>query len=304
MGARDAARLLPRRPLAQADRLLRRDDGAGGRAGRGAAGGVPPAVEARAGGRLGARSRSRSTTTSTPPPRSRVLHEWRDHELLVRALGALRARLARRARAGAARGRRAGRSAAIAARAARDFELADRLRAEIEAAGWEMRDEPGGYTLVRAPVSADLVYGRRAVREALRGRREVLELLATERAVAARGLARRGRAQARRERELSELAGDARPPGRRRAGRAVPLRGRLRARRGRAAAARGARPCHRSAQPRRGLPQRRGRRRDRRRRARARRRPSSRRRSPAPRPVRSSICRSRSSRTSPATSRR
>ena len=37
----------------------------------------------------------------------------------------------------------------VAARAARDFELADRLRAEIEAAGWEMRDEPGGYTLVR-----------------------------------------------------------------------------------------------------------------------------------------------------------
>ena len=29
------------------------------------------------------------------------------------------------------------------------FEAADRLRDEIEAAGWEMRDEPGGYTLVR-----------------------------------------------------------------------------------------------------------------------------------------------------------
>ena len=41
LGARDAARLLPRRPLAQADRLLRRDDGAGRSAGRGAAGGVP-----------------------------------------------------------------------------------------------------------------------------------------------------------------------------------------------------------------------------------------------------------------------
>ena len=35
LGARDGARLLPRRPLAQADRVLRRDDGAGGRAGRG-----------------------------------------------------------------------------------------------------------------------------------------------------------------------------------------------------------------------------------------------------------------------------
>jgi cysteinyl-tRNA synthetase len=35
------------------------------------------------------------------------------------------------------------------ARAARDFDTADRLRGEIEAAGWEMRDEPGGYRLVR-----------------------------------------------------------------------------------------------------------------------------------------------------------
>jgi cysteinyl-tRNA synthetase len=37
----------------------------------------------------------------------------------------------------------------VVARAARDFDAADRLRAEIEAAGWEMRDEPGGYSLVR-----------------------------------------------------------------------------------------------------------------------------------------------------------
>ena len=37
-----------------------------------------------------------------------------------------------------------------AARAARDFEASDRLRDELAAAGWEMRDEPGGgYTLVR-----------------------------------------------------------------------------------------------------------------------------------------------------------
>ena len=35
------------------------------------------------------------------------------------------------------------------ARADRDFEAADRLRAEIEGRGWEMRDEPGGYSLVR-----------------------------------------------------------------------------------------------------------------------------------------------------------
>ena len=35
-----------------------------------------------------------------------------------------------------------------AAREARDFAQADRLRAEIEATGWEVRDEPGGYRLV------------------------------------------------------------------------------------------------------------------------------------------------------------
>ncbi len=49
-----------------------------------------------------------------------------------------------------------------------------------------------------------------------------------------------------------------RPPGRRRARRAVPLRRRVRARRRGAAAARGARPGHRPAQPRRRLPERRG----------------------------------------------
>jgi 23S rRNA (guanosine2251-2'-O)-methyltransferase len=56
-------------------------------------------------------------------------------------------------------------------------------------------------------VTTDLVYGRRAVREALRGRREVLEVAATERAVAAEPwLAEQG-PRIRAERELSELAG-------------------------------------------------------------------------------------------------
>ena len=35
------------------------------------------------------------------------------------------------------------------AREQRDFAESDRLRAEIEAAGWEVRDEAGGYRLVR-----------------------------------------------------------------------------------------------------------------------------------------------------------
>ena len=36
----------------------------------------------------------------------------------------------------------------VDARAAGDYAEADRLRADIEAAGWEVRDEPGGYRLV------------------------------------------------------------------------------------------------------------------------------------------------------------
>jgi len=77
-----------------------------------------------------------------------LMHGWRDHELLRRALGVFGletlgaeeqappeivelAELRQQARAG------------------REFEEADRLRAEIEAAGWELRDEPGGYSLVR-----------------------------------------------------------------------------------------------------------------------------------------------------------
>jgi 23S rRNA (guanosine2251-2'-O)-methyltransferase len=58
-------------------------------------------------------------------------------------------------------------------------------------------------------MTRERVYGRRAVREALRGRREVLELWATERAVKAEGWLReldRPRVQIKPERELSEAA--------------------------------------------------------------------------------------------------
>jgi cysteinyl-tRNA synthetase len=41
--------------------------------------------------------------------------------------------------------------ARVAARTARDFAEADRLRAEIAVAGWEVRDAPGGYELVPRP---------------------------------------------------------------------------------------------------------------------------------------------------------
>lgn len=55
-------------------------------------------------------------------------------------------------------------------------------------------------------MSTDLVYGRRAVREALRGRREVVELLATERAVAAEPWLAEANPKIRPDRDLSELA--------------------------------------------------------------------------------------------------
>jgi len=59
-------------------------------------------------------------------------------------------------------------------------------------------------------VTREQVYGRRPVREALRGRREVLELWATERAQRAESWLReldRPRVQTKLERELSEAAG-------------------------------------------------------------------------------------------------
>ena len=130
---------------------------------------------------------------------------------------------------------------------------------------------PGGFRLVPQDVTREHVYGRRPVREALRGPREVLELLGDRARAAApsRGCARRApRVQVKPERELTEAAGtrdhQGVSPGASRT--ATPTRYELAARR--AAAARLPRPGHRPAQPRRGDPQRRGRRRDRRRRAR------------------------------------
>jgi cysteinyl-tRNA synthetase len=77
-----------------------------------------------------------------------VLHEWRDHALLERALGVFGLRsLAAIEEAPAAVIKLAERR--LTARAAKDYEKADVLRGEIEGAGWEMRDEAGGYTLVR-----------------------------------------------------------------------------------------------------------------------------------------------------------
>ncbi len=57
-------------------------------------------------------------------------------------------------------------------------------------------------------MTRELIYGRNAVREALRGRREVLELWAGDRAAASLDwLAEGPRVQVRKERELTEVAG-------------------------------------------------------------------------------------------------
>ncbi|HEY2326348.1 MAG TPA: cysteine--tRNA ligase [Gaiellaceae bacterium] len=81
-----------------------------------------------------------------------VLHEWASdgqHELLERGLAIFGlGSLAEREVAPQDVARLAEERAK--ARADRDFEASDRLRDELAAAGWEMRDEPdGGYTLVR-----------------------------------------------------------------------------------------------------------------------------------------------------------
>ena len=76
-----------------------------------------------------------------------VMHELRDHDLLLRALDVFGLASVGQDEAAPAelhdlaRGRQE-------ARAAKDFERADELRQEIEAAGWEVRDDAGGYRLV------------------------------------------------------------------------------------------------------------------------------------------------------------
>ncbi|HEU5207269.1 MAG TPA: cysteine--tRNA ligase [Gaiellaceae bacterium] len=77
-----------------------------------------------------------------------VMHEWRDHELLRRALRVFGLEsLAESEDAPTELVALAERR--VAARFNRDFPEADRLREEIEAAGWDVRDEADGFRLVR-----------------------------------------------------------------------------------------------------------------------------------------------------------
>jgi cysteinyl-tRNA synthetase len=81
-----------------------------------------------------------------------VMHGWRDHDLLRRAFGVFGLEsIAEAEEAPAELAELAARRRE--AREAKDFSGADRLRDEIAAAGWEVRDvaEPPGYRLVRRP---------------------------------------------------------------------------------------------------------------------------------------------------------
>jgi cysteinyl-tRNA synthetase len=81
-----------------------------------------------------------------------VMHRWRDHELLRRAFGIFGLEsIAELEEAPPELAELAGRRRD--ARDAKDFAEADRLRDEIAAAGWEVRDvaEPPGFQLVRRP---------------------------------------------------------------------------------------------------------------------------------------------------------
>jgi cysteinyl-tRNA synthetase len=76
-----------------------------------------------------------------------LLHEWRDHDLLRRALAVfgLLGLAEQQEAPSEVHALAAGRQEA---RAAKDFARADELREQIEAAGWDVRDDSGGYRLV------------------------------------------------------------------------------------------------------------------------------------------------------------
>src|SRR5262249_26356756 len=122
----------------------------------------------------------------------------------------LRARVAGRVRSRAGRGAHAGRAARPGPRRRRLGR--GRPAARHDRGGRLGRPRcPGGRRLPAraAGVTADLVYGRRAVRELLRGRRQALEIWATERAVGSEPWLAESpiRVPVRPERELTALAG-------------------------------------------------------------------------------------------------
>jgi cysteinyl-tRNA synthetase len=77
-----------------------------------------------------------------------VMHGWRDQELLRRGLEVFGLESLAEGESAPAELEDLAK-ARLEARARKDFAEGDRLRDEIEAAGWEVRDEAGGYRLVR-----------------------------------------------------------------------------------------------------------------------------------------------------------
>jgi hypothetical protein len=129
-----------------------------------------------------------------------LMHEWRDHDLLRRALAVFAESLADRRAPPPCRTGRAGRRTRLST------STRGRVRAEIEADGGEMRDEPGGTAprQKRWP-RPRLRTSRRA--EALR-RREVLELWRPIAVASGSGSSRRCRSQ-RAERDSPSSPGPA-----------------------------------------------------------------------------------------------
>ena len=151
LGARDDAALLPDRALAQPDRLLRRADGGGAGTRRR----LPRCVQRQSFSACAGRAAWERLVAildddfSTPEALARAarvagagLLDTR-RGLEVFGLWSLAEFSSRRARGMDELARRR-----QEARAARDFAESDRLRAEIEAAGWEIRDEADAYRLV------------------------------------------------------------------------------------------------------------------------------------------------------------
>ena len=198
VGPRDAAALLPDRPLAQADRLLRRRRWPQAQARREMFRNAFRSRRASRAGALGRLRRRRSTTTSTRPRRSRVLHEWRRRA--ARPAAARRSGSSASARS-PSRTRRPSEVVALAERRAearareRTSTEADRLRDEIEAAGWEMRDDARRLPARAAAVTRDLVYGRRpCARRCAAGARCSSSGRPSGRSAPSRGSRRRARA--------------------------------------------------------------------------------------------------------------
>ena len=190
----------------------------------------PAATAPRPTGRSSGR---RSRTTSTRPRRSRCCTSWASAgrlELLRRGLAVFG--LESLAERDAAPPRLLGSpNGAQQARAERDFATADRLRDELAAAGWEMRDEPAAASrscAVRDAATSSTA-GARCARRCGAGARCSRSWRPNARSRPSRGSPRRGRSSSV-ERELTERAGTRDHQGVRRAGGAVPLRGRLRAR--------------------------------------------------------------------------